>query len=211
MQLVQVTLACADVPCQIEWFSRHGWSTTADSITVGYTTLRMTPSSHTHAYHYAMAVPANSVSAAARWCQQQQIPLIAGVNHPLIYQFEEWGMQAIYFLDGAGNVAEFIGAYDATLPACNEFDLSMIHSVSEIGLVTPHVTTIANVLKDTYALESFYSYNHTFHPVGDAEGRVIIVEPSREWYPSTGVFSTCDPLELTFVVNNCTYHAQWNQ
>lgn len=211
MQFLQVTLACADVPRQIAWFARHGWVTTHDTVRIGHTTLRMTPSTNTHAYHYAMAVPTNSIAAAARWCHHQQIPLIAGTDHPFIYQFEEWGMQAIYFLDGAGNVAEFIGAYDVTCPAYNTFDLSMIRAVSEVGLVTPHVPHTADALKSTYQLDSFFSYNDTFHPVGDAEGRIIVVEPSREWYPSTGVFSTCDPLELIFEVQNQVYCACWNQ
>ncbi len=211
MRLQQITIACHDVATQTAWFAQHGWSATHQQVHIGHSTLAFEPSTTTHVYHYAMAVPTNSVAAAVRWCATHQIPLIAGDGHAPIYQFDEWGMQAIYFFDGAGNVAEFIGAYDASQPQIERFDIAMIVGISEIGVVSADVPRDAHDLQQHYKLDSFFSYNATFHPVGDADGRVIIVEPAREWYPQTGVVSTIAPVALTFDAHGHTHHVAWNQ
>lgn len=209
MRLTHITIACHAVDHQIAWFTQHGWATApadASSIVIGDSMLCMQDTQTPHAYHYAMAVPKNSVAAAAQWCIAQGIPLIASDSDNPIYQFEEWGMQAIYFFDGAGNVAEFIGAYDATQPLYKTFEVSMVQGICEIGVVTAQVAQYAQALKHTYGLESFYSYNDTFHPVGDAQGRMIVVEPNREWYPSTGVSSTIAPVSVQFEVHGQSHH-----
>lgn len=211
MRLQQISIACHDVATQTAWFARHGWPVIDQQVHIGHSTLSFVPTTTAHAYHYAMAVPTNSIAAAVRWCDTHQIPLIAGDGHAPIYQFDEWGMQAIYFFDGAGNVAEFIGAYDAAQPIPDTFAISQIQGISEIGVVSADVAHDAHTLKQQYALDSFFSYNATFHPVGDADGRVIIVEPAREWYPQTGVFSALAPLTLTFDVHGHTYQVAWNQ
>ena len=209
MQLLALEIAAVSVSDATGWYTEHGWHVIRDSVQIGHSALTFVPSAVPCTYHYAITVPVNAVAAAARWCRTNEIPIIAENTHSPIHHFGEWGMEAVYFRDGVGNIVEFIGLSDAEKPQVDDFDLSMIYAISEIGLVTDDVVSTAKHIKAKYGLSSFHSSSTTFEAVGTNEGRIIVVQSGREWFPKTGIAAQSSPVHLTFLHDALHHSASW--
>lgn len=197
MRISELTLFCNDISAQQAWYMAHGWDVQEPCvITIGQSRLRFVASDQPYRYHYAIAVPANSIHAVLRWwlatCQTPQ-----HTPYGTIHAFDEWHADALYFRDAADNVVEFIAQRDVNQPTPPTFVHTQMLGICEIGIASSDVLALADWCHTSLQLTSYYSTSPTFYPVGDVHGRFIIVDHMRTWYPDTGVIAGSTPCHIT--------------
>lgn len=197
MQLSKLTLYCNDIDAQRAWYAAHGWDVQEPCvITIGQSQLQFVASDQSYVYHYAIAVPANSIHVVQRWW-------LATCHTPhhapygTIHAFDEWQADAVYFRDAVGNIVEFIAQRDPVAPTPTSFNLSDTLGICEIGIASSAVLSLADWCHTSLHLSAFYATSPSFYPVGDTHGRIIIVDRNRIWYPDTGVMADCTPCQIT--------------
>jgi hypothetical protein len=197
MHIDELTLYCQDVSAQAAWYRRHGWRVEAPcQIRVGTSILRFIAAPHPYRYHYAIAVPANSLIAVQRWWQTicAQTP---SAPYGTIHGFDSWHADALYFQDAAGNIGEFIAQRDSAVGVPATFTLDDVRNICEIGIASSAASTLADFFAQTYHLCTYGDTSPAFYPVGDVDGRFIVVHPDRTWYPDTGVHAHQTPCHIT--------------
>jgi len=82
-------------------------------------------------------------------------------------------------------------------------------NISEIGLVTQQPFATAKAINQQTNLEFFSKATPLpeFCAVGDDEGLIILVAPTRTWYPTT-ILATHSPAEIKIEVNEKIYTIQ---
>ncbi len=196
MHIHHLTLYCDNPDQQQSWYAQRGWHIdNTGAIHIGHTNMRFAASTTPYRYHYAIATPVNSIHAVQRWCDVH-VDLITGATHGPIYAFDEWNADAVYFRDAAGNIGEFIARRDANQATPTTFTLADCLGICEIGVASTHVPSLVQHLKSNYGLQSYFSHNETFHPIGGDDGLFIVVEHTREWYPDTGVSAGHTPMRV---------------
>lgn len=157
-------------------------------------------------YHFAFNIPSNKVQQAYDWLKERTDLLWIEDYKSHIADFKNWNAKSVYFLDPAGNVAEFIARADLNDVVDEPFSSSHVRSVSEIGLVFPEQRfkqSFEKLMKDhqlTYfakqpPLESFCA-------IGDDEGLFIIVPENRSWYPCKDKPAGIFPMQISFSDQN---------
>ena len=139
-------------------------------------------------YHFAFNIPHNTLDTAVIW-MQNRCPLVRRADDSVIFHFESWNAHAIYFIDPAGNIVEFIARHTlSSVPGYvatpTWFDASHMLCVSEIGVVTPDVAAAAAQLRLGLGLETYHGRSPEFHAVGDELGLFIVVKTGRRWFSS---------------------------
>jgi catechol-2,3-dioxygenase len=154
------------------------------------------PSEFTGAYHFAFNIPENQYQAAKQWITGRLI-LLRDKSGQEDFESKSWTSTSLYFLDAAGNVLEFIARHDLQNAAGGKFDSSKILSVSEIGLPSEDVITLADQLCTQLGLPVFKQEpNETFTPVGDDNGLLILPVKDRIWMPDSGVPAKLLPVKV---------------
>ena len=103
-----------------------------------------------------------------------------------IIDFPNWNAEAMYFLDPAGNIAEFIARRNLEIPSSPAFSSQDILCVSEIGIAVPEPETLLADLHDKGHLKTYWSKGNAFWAVGSEEGLVILVDSHDwTWLPTT--------------------------
>jgi catechol-2,3-dioxygenase len=146
-------------------------------------------------YHFAFDVPENQIEAAKKWLETRA-ELIADTNGDLMFGGGDWNSDAVYFRDPHGNILELIARHDLANATQTEFSSASLLNISEIGLACDNVSDVVKWLNKNLNLEIYKSVSDTFSPVGNAHGLLILVHNAREWFPSTGVFATPQPVNL---------------
>ena len=90
---------------------------TADSVTLGAGATRLTFTAVATGdpfYHFAFNIPENTLGTAKESLAHRDppIPLIKKPDGGDEYHFESWNAHAVYFLDPAGNIVEFIARHN---------------------------------------------------------------------------------------------------
>ena len=145
-------------------------------------------------YHFAFNIPENQIEDARRWLYSRSIPLLQHEENDIL-DFPHWNAKALYFLDPANNVVEFIARHDLDNASSANFDASSIVSVCEIGMPVPDVAIMHAQVKDAFDLSHYSKVGNkvNFCPMGDPQGLFIIVRPNRTWLPTellNGVYPT---------------------
>jgi catechol-2,3-dioxygenase len=146
-------------------------------------------------YHFAFDVPENQLEAAKKWLETR-VELIADTNGDLVFGGGDWNSDAVYFRDPNGNILELIARHDLENANQTEFSSASLLNISEIGLACDNVSDVVKWLNKNLNLETYKSVSDTFSPVGNVHGLLILVHNAREWFPSTGVFATPQPVNL---------------
>jgi catechol-2,3-dioxygenase len=147
-------------------------------------------------YHFAFDVPENQLEAAKKWLEAR-VELIADTNGDLVFGGGDWNSDAVYFSDPHGNILELIARHDLANAAQTEFSSASFLNISEIGLACDSVPEVVKWLEQNLNLEVYKSSSDMFAPVGNAHGLLILVLSAREWFPSTGVHATPQPVSIT--------------
>lgn len=136
-------------------------------------------------YHFAFNIPNNKLHEAIDWAKLK-LSLIENPENGIIANFESWNANSIYFYDNNNNIVEFIARFDLDNTSEQPFDISLIESISEIGIVTDKPIELAEAL---IASDGFNYFNKStksekFAALGNDNGLFIIVETDRKWYPT---------------------------
>ena len=136
-------------------------------------------------YHFAFNIPNNKLEEAILWAKSR-LRLIENDENGIIANFESWNANAIYFYDNNNNIVEFIARFDLENSTEKPFDISVIESISEIGIVTDKPLDLAETLIESYNLVYFNKSKKSekFAALGNDNGLFIIVETNRKWYPT---------------------------
>ncbi len=152
-------------------------------------------------YHFAFNIPENQLEKAILWCKDK-VDLIVLEDKSVVTNFENWNAHSIYFFDHNGNLLEFIARHDLNNEQVGDFNAASILSISEIGIVTESPLQLGNQLIEEHGLHFFTQNTNTekFAAIGDHEGLLILVQPTRNWYP-TQIPSESNPVKITLENN----------
>ena len=136
-------------------------------------------------YHFAFNIPNNKLDEAITWAKAK-LNLLKNDDHGIVANFESWNARAIYFYDNNHNILEFIARFDLDNSTNKPFDISLIQSISEIGIVTDEPIKLADKLIESNGLYFFdkSTKSEKFAALGNDNGLFIIVETNRKWYPT---------------------------
>ena len=148
------------------------------------------------AYHFAFNIPENQFRASKEWIASR-VPLLGDLEGKDEFVSESWNSHSIYFKDAAGNVLEFIARHNLKNPVDGNFDSGQILYVSEIGLPSENVVSLADELCTKLHLSVFHQKpSETFTPVGDENGLFILPIKDRMWMPNSGVLAKLLPVHV---------------
>lgn len=181
-------------------FTLHDETESAFTIKAGASLLTFRwadPTQAAPSYHFALNIAENKIEEARRWLYSRSVPLIKSEGEDIV-DFPNWNAHALYFLDPANNIVEFIARHDLDNDSQLGFSATSITSVSEIGLPVPEIEPFYNQLKAHFDLPL---YSHIanlakFCPTGDPEGLFIIVPLERAWFP-TQLMNGLHPVVVT--------------
>lgn len=148
------------------------------------------------AYHFAFNIPENRFHAAKKWISSRA-PLLRDSNGQEEFQSESWNSDSLYFLDAGGNVLEFIARHNLKNAVDEDFASPQILNVSEMGLPSEDVVSLANELCTKLGISVFMQEpNENFTPVGDDNGLLILPAKDRIWKPDSGVPAKLLPVRV---------------
>ncbi len=150
-------------------------------------------------YHVAFNIPENQLAAAKIWLGARAPLLQNGDSDE--WHFADWNAHAIYYLDPAGNILEFIARHNLPTAGDRTFDWQSLLSVSEIGLATPNVSEFLQQLKQKLGLTLWRGNETDFAAVGDEQGLLIVAVNGRPW---NGNASPAQPLPTKIVLREET-------
>ena len=131
-------------------------------------------------YHFAFNISENKIDAARDWLAER-VELIETppefrdpAHAPEVRWFKSWNAHALYFLDPAGNVVEFIARHDLPSAADGPFTPADILGISEIALAANDTLALANWIHEVTGFEPYKDQSETFRPMGDERGMFVI-------------------------------------
>lgn len=146
-------------------------------------------------YHIAFNIPENQLAAAKQWLMPR-VPLLQNGTSDEWF-FADWNAHAVYYLDPAGNILEFIARHNLPTASTQPFTWRSILSVSEIGVATPDVRDFCQQLQSRLELDRWRGNDTNFAAVGDEEGLFIVAVNGRPW---NGNAAPAWPLPTTVVL-----------
>jgi hypothetical protein len=136
-------------------------------------------------YHFAFNIPENKIVKALEW-QKARTPLLAipEANRasgypPEVVDYHHWNAHAIFFLDPAGNVVEYIARHDLKNGDNHPFGFTDILYASEIGLIVDDVAATAGALKDLAGVGQYRGASDQFTAMGDEYGLLLVMKRGR--------------------------------
>ena len=172
-------------------------SSTTFAVQVGTSTLTFVETNEAlpSIYHVAFNIPENQLGVAKAWLAAR-VPLLQnGASDE--WFFADWNAHAIYYLDPAGNILEFIARHNLPTASDRPFTWQSILAVSEIGLATPNVGDFLQQLQQQLGLTLWRGNETDFAAVGDEQGLFIVAVNGRPW---NGNASPAQPLPTKVVL-----------
>jgi catechol-2,3-dioxygenase len=152
-------------------------------------------------YHFCFNVPENKFGEVKKWISAKT-PLLKDENGADEFQSESWNSNSLYFKDAGDNILEFIARHDKKNTSNIPFDSSQILQVSEIGLPSKNVSSLAKELCDLLGVSIYkQEASETFTPIGDEDGLFILPAENRIWYPNTAVPAKLLDVRINIEVN----------
>lgn len=152
-------------------------------------------------HHFAFNISENKIDAARDWLAERvellATPPEAGdpAHAPEVRWFKSWNAHALYFLDPAGNVVEFIARHDLPSAAAGPFTPADILGISEIALAADDTLALANWILDVTGFEPYKNQSETFRPMGDARGLFVIFQTGAQLIG--GITAQPAPMKVT--------------
>ncbi len=145
-------------------------------------------------YHFAFNIAHNQLESAKDWLKSKDIQLCDFEGEEVI-DFPNWNAHALYFLDPAGNVLEFIARHDLSNASEEDFSIHQIIEISEIGLPVPSIKDFYERLSVSLKIPIYSQISNlkSFCAAGDAQGLFILVPLERAWFPTdimNGIYLT---------------------
>jgi hypothetical protein len=122
---------------------------------------------------------------AKRWIAER-VPLLRDSEGMDDFETSpHWNAHSLYFEDADGNILEFIIRRDIADDRTGPFSPAHIQCISEVGIAADDVPALAGRLEAAFGIRPYGDGVSAFQPVGDIEGLLILVNPSRPWFPTT--------------------------
>jgi hypothetical protein len=190
MQFTKLTMYANEIGSlknfYLETFSAKLVEETASLISfkVGYTEITFVQKPGLYHYHYCFHLPCNKLNEAIDWCKDK-IDLLKIEGERVVQHFESWNADSIYFLDPAGNIAEFIVRHEMNNPSHEAFSYQHILGINEVGMPTENIRKAHDLLK-TIGCSMWKGDLSRFGTVGDLEGIVLLPNPALKeyWFPT---------------------------
>lgn len=163
-------------------------------------------------YHFAINVPRGSILEAAAWIEERHVLLEfhSDLNEEegATIAHTDRGASALYFLDGAGNVAELIANDHLDNDSDAPFGPDSFLELAEIGVATRDTVATLNLIKEALSAEILWGGREGWllTAIGDDHGVIIVAPTGRGWipvglparpYPTTIVAAAPRPHEVT--------------
>jgi catechol-2,3-dioxygenase len=145
-------------------------------------------------YHFAFSIAENKLEKAIEWMKPRHPLLTQSKTGRQIIHFRRWNAHAVYFMDPAGNIGEFIAHHTLDTARPGDFSLDDVLYNSEIGIVTPNVNQTVDTIKDPLGIRDVPGASPVFSAVGDAHGYFIVVKRDRVWLPTDDVAAKTHPV-----------------
>jgi len=215
MNITGLELLSRDLPAQKDFYANvlelpTALTSAGLEVKAGRTDILFTqaPADFDGAYHFAFNIPNNQFHAAKEWVSSR-LPLLCDESGRVEFASENWNSHSVYFKDVAGNVLEFIARHDLQDAVAGDFDSRHILNLSEIGLPSEDVVTLANELCTRLGLSVFRQQrNETFTPVGDDNGLFILPIKDRIWIPNSGVPARLLPVKVRGEANGQSWEVR---
>lgn len=155
------------------------------TIKIGWTILKFEKSVESCFYHYCFLISPNLFEQALAWIEKR-IAIIKMDGVEKIINFKDWNAKSFYFYDGSGNLAEFIAHCDLNDSCHQDFDMSKVLGINEIGIGTHDVERINRFLQENCQTRFWKGDLDRFGTNGSPEGRFIIANYNRKetWFPT---------------------------
>ena len=168
------------------------------ALAVGETVLEFRPAGGSPFYHFALLVPGDRFEAACEWARERVELLPDPETGDVVFDFTNWGAQAVYFHDPAGSIVELIahrGAGERGTSAA--FEAAELLGLSEVGLVCDPPAA-ADALRRELGLELWdgsVDGEARLAFVGEKARTLILCRAGRPWLP-TGRPAEAHPVEV---------------
>ena len=171
------------------------------SLKIGWSKLRFVETEVNYTYHYCFLIPSNQLHASLEWLSNRTKTIEISPGEKIV-NFEDWNADAFYFLDGSGNIAEFIVRYDLKNEVNADFDCNSILGVNEICIATKDISSINKQLQDSIGTKLYKGDLIRFGTNGSAEGIFLLPNYALKdtWFP-TAIKIKPEPFEA-IVENN---------
>ena len=124
-------------------------------------------------YHVAFNIPENKHAASKAWLET------SGVGVHKVAHFRHWNAHAVFFLDPAGNILEFIARHDLKNAASGGFDPAKdALCASEIAFIVKDDEEFSGRLRKALGLPRFRGGPS----LGTDHGILLVFERGRKWY-----------------------------
>lgn len=152
---------------------------------IGWSELTFKKSDKERKYHYCFLIPSNLLNQALEW-MENSIETIEIEKGRKIQHFETWNADSFYFYDASGNIAEFIVRYDLKNESKDDFNISKVLCINEIGMPSKSIETLNNQLQHEIKTIFWKGDLKRFATNGNQEG--IFLLPNYEikdiWFPT---------------------------
>jgi len=195
MRFAEVTLA-GPVELRSFYHDALGLPLDGETIVVGETRLRFRDEDRGAFYHFALLVPGDRFDAALAWIRER-VELLGDV-----FESDDWGSQAVYFHDPAGNVVELI-AHHGLEEDCRDgrFAAEELVGFSELGIVGEREQLLQALESSGLELwDGELDESDRLAFVGEKGRTLILAAPGRGWMP-TGRPAQLHPVELGLELN----------
>lgn len=128
-------------------------------------------------YHVAFNIPENKHDASKAWLRGARIPIHA------VHHFSHWNAHAVFFLDPALNLLEFIARHDLKNAASGKFAPERdVLCTSEIAFIVDDVPAFASEMKKAMKLGDYRPGNTQYAAPGDEHGLLLVFREGRRWH-----------------------------
>jgi catechol 2,3-dioxygenase-like lactoylglutathione lyase family enzyme len=133
--------------------------------------------------HMAFTIPSAQYQEAIEWLGARA-PALAAPDGRTQFHFQNWGADAIYFLDADGNILELIARHELPDPPVRPFGVGSLLCISEIGVVLDDVISFAQEAQRLLGVDVYRgNLDPEFTAVGSASGLFIMTRRGRPWMP----------------------------
>ena len=161
-------------------------------VRVGWTDVRPVVTPEPAADHLAILIPGDAYPTARTWLLDGTEPLDRGLD--VAFPPPDWDSTSVYFDGPDGLVLELIAHRGHRPHGRAPFGPAGLLGVCEVGLAVPDVPAAV-------AASGLPVFAGTTSPgfavVGDRDGRLVLVEPGRPWFPTADRIAGLAPLAVT--------------
>ncbi len=177
------------------------------TVNVGWSELTFEKSEKEHTYHYCFLIPSNKLHQALEWIEKRVKIIDLENGSRKTQNFKTWNADSFYFYDASGNVAEFIVRYDLANEVNEDFDISKVLGVNEIGMPTANVKKTNDQLQKELKTEFWKGDLERFGTNGSQEGIFLLPNYNIKdvWFP-TNVKIKPEPFEAIIENKKKKYH-----